>query len=59
VKGLKYVYGIEQLDIGLSNASLASWSTIVFPWIPIGLGIHVEITCLPIATGLLEISTIF
>jgi hypothetical protein len=24
----------EQLDIGLSNGSLVSWSMTVFPWIP-------------------------
>ena len=27
------MHGIEQLDIGLSNGSLDSWSTTVFPWI--------------------------
>jgi len=53
IKGLKSVYGIEQLDIGLFNASLASWSTTVLSWIPIWLAPNVKMTCLPIATSLL------
>ena len=32
---LQSVNGIEQLYMGASNASLASLSTTVFPWIPI------------------------
>ena len=32
---LQSVNGIEQLYMVASNASLASWSTTVFPWIPI------------------------
>ena len=59
IKGLKSVYGIEQLDTGLPNAYLASRSTTMFPWIYIWIGIHVKITCLPIATRLLKISTIY
>ena len=33
IKGLKSVYGMQKLDIRLSNASLCFWSTTVFPWI--------------------------
>ena len=51
MKGLKSAYGIEQLDIGSINASLASWSTTVFPWVPIWPGIYVKMTCLPIETS--------
>ena len=49
IKGLKTQYRIEKLDKGSLNAYLAVWSTTVFLWIPIWQGIHVKMTCLPIA----------
>ena len=38
IRGLKSLKGIVQLSIGSFSASLASWSTAVFPWIPTWLG---------------------
>jgi hypothetical protein len=35
IKNLKSVYGRDQWDTGSSNASFASQTTTVFPWIPI------------------------
>ena len=54
IKGLKSLYGIEPLNTGSSYASLSSWSTTAFPWIPIWLGIYVKMTYLSIATRFLK-----
>jgi hypothetical protein len=35
MQDLKSGYGTKQLDIGLSNSNLVSWSTTELPWIPI------------------------
>jgi hypothetical protein len=61
IKGLKSVYGMQKLDIGLSNASLCSLF-LVNDCIPMDLyyiGINLKMTCLPISTRLLQLQLFF
>jgi hypothetical protein len=47
----KNFFPYKQFKTSLSNASFASWSTYVLPWIPIWLVVHVKMSCLRYQQG--------